>query len=624
MNLCILRLLRGASLAAALAALLSGLAAAAEEAAPIRAASGGAAPAAAAPSAGAPWRHAIAMHGAPALGPGFAHFPYADPSAPMGGRLRRGARGTFDTLNPFLARGQAPFPVRSLVYESLMARSWDEPFSLYGLLAESIASPPDRSFVAFRLREAARFADGSPVTIDDVIWSMETLRDLGRPNFGIYYNQIARVERLGPRAVKFHFEAPDRELPLLIGLMPILPKADFEGRDFQEASFRPPLGSGPYRVASVDPGRSVRFDRDPSYWGRDLPVNAGRHRLDVIDQLYFRDGDTMWEAFKAEGLDLFIDTDPVRWRDGYDFPAAREERILRREAKLRRPSGMEGFVFNTRRPLFQDRRVREALALAFDYDWANATYFAGRMTRITSYFSGSPLGFEGAATREERALLAPFASALPERALESGWRPPATAAPGAHREALVTARALLAKAGWRVRDFSLRDAEGRPFSFEILIDRRAHERLARAFAENLEWLGIAASVRLVDKTQRTERLLTFDYDMIVARWGFSLSPGQEQRFYFGSESRESEGARNYMGVADPAVDAMIDAMLAAEDRAAFETAVRAYDRVLSSGVYVIPWGWRSVDWIAHDAGLRFPERTAAYGFVDDVLWRVPE
>ena len=574
--------------------------------------------------AGASWRHAISMHDEPALPPGFAHLPYADPAAAAGGEMTLGLQGAFDSLNPLALGGEPVWAMRHLVFESLMARNWDEPFTLYGLLAEAVATPEDRSFVAFKLREEARFSDGSPVTIDDVIWSMETLREKGRPNHRYYYGQIARIEKIGPRSVKFHFKKPDRELPLLIGLMPVISKADWAEVDFQKNGFRIPLGSGPYKVGRVDPGRSIRFERDPNYWGATLGVNAGRYRIGRLNHLYFRDSGAIWEAFKAGDLDLFVENDPMRWRDGYGFPAARDGAVLRREVPIRKPSGMEGFVFNTRRPLFEDRRVREAIALAFDYGWVNQTYFAGKMRRIDSYFSGSPLGFDGAAAGAERALLAPFAADLPAGTLERGWRPQRFKDAAGRRAALRKAKALLEQAGWRVRDMALRNAAGRPFVFEILIDKRRHERVARSFAEDLEWLGIKAVVRLVDSAQRAQRAREYDYDMLVYRWSFSLSPGQEQRYYFGATGREEPGTRNYMGVADPAVDAMIDALLAAKSRSDFESAVRAYDRALSSGIYVIPWGWRAEDWIAHDAGLRIPERTPVSGFLREVLWRAPE
>ena len=571
------------------------------------------------------------MHGRPALEPGFAHLPYADPEAKAGGGLRLGATGKFDNLNPFILGGTPVWSIRDLVVESLMARSMDEPFTLYGLLAEKIATPADRSFVAFKLRKEARFSDGSPVTIDDVIWSMETLRDQGRPNHRGYYSQISKVERIGADAVKFHFKKADRELPLLIGFMPVLSKkawleAKTKGIEFKDSGFYRPVGSGPYRIGAVEPARRVVFERNPNYWGRDLPVNAGRHRLGRIDLRYYRDGTTLWEAFKARDIDLFHDLDPVRWATRYGFPAVEQGLIRRREVEIRRPSGMEGFVFNTRRPIFADRRVREALALAFDYSWVNRSFFGGQMLPIKSYFGDSPLGFQNPAGPEERALLEPFLETLPPDVLTNAWRPRRYENEAEHRRALVRARDLLAEAGWRLQGGVLKNAEGAPFRFEILVEtrNRVHERIARSFAENLEWLGVEAAPRLVDGAQHNVRKRTYDYDMMVYRWSLSLSPGQEQRFYFGSSGREKEGTRNYMGVEEKAVDAMIDAILEAKDRDAFEVAVRAHDRVLSSGVYVIPWGWRNEDWVALDQGLRIPERTALYGYRQEVLWRKSE
>ena len=577
---------------------------------------------------GAAWRPAIAMHGDPALGADFRHLPYADPKARGGGALKLGATGKFDNLNPFTLGGTPVWFVRDLVVESLMARSMDEPFTLYGLLAEEIATPPDRSFVAFKLRKEARFSDGTPVTIDDVIWSMETLRDQGRPNHRGYYSQISKVERIGDRAVKFHFKKADRELPLLIGFMPVLSKkawraAAKDGVAFKDSGFYKLVGTGPYRIAKVEPARRVVFERNPDYWGAALPVNAGRYNLDRIDYRYFRDNTARWEAFKAGHIDLYQQTDPLRWKTLYDFPAMREGRLKRETAPIGRPSGMEGFVFNTRRAKFADRRVREAIALAFNYEWVNRSYFGGLMLPVKSYFGDSDLGFSNPASPEERALLGPYLAELPKGVLTDAWRPRAYRDVADHRRALVRARDLLAQAGWRMRDGALRNAQGDPFRFEILteVKKREHERIARSFAENLEWLGVTASVRLVDGAQHTVRKRNYDYDMMIYRWGLSLSPGQEQCFYFGSSGRKEPGTRNYMGVASEAVDAMIDAILEAKDRESFETAVRAHDRVLSAGVYVIPWGWRNQDWLAMDAALQLPKPTPIYGFRPEVLWR---
>lgn len=566
--------------------------------------------------------HGIAMHGPPALPDGFEHLPYANPGAPQGGEIAFGVVGGFDSLNPFILRGRAPWEIQPYTTEPLMGRNWDEPFGLYGLIAETITTPPDRSWVEFKLRPEARFSDGSPVTVEDVIWSMETRAEEGRPGFRAVWDKVASVERPGPGRVRFAFDAPDREAPLILGLAPILKKAQFEGRDFAEPSLEPLIGSGPYVVEDAEPGRALTLRRDRDWWGEGLALNAGQHNLDVIRVEYFRDAAALFDAFKAGEIDVFRDADPVRWAEGYDFPAAREGRVVRTEAPHGRPSGMKGLVFNTRRPPFDDRRVRAALALAFDFAWLNDTLFRGGYERIESYFDNSPLGHEGPATGREREILAPFD--LPEGALDAAYEPPAGAGDGRNRRNLRRATQLLAEADWEVRDGALRDASGEPFRFEILLANAADEQVAGIYADALEALGIEARVRTVDAAQYQERRTDYDFDMIVNEWALSLSPGNEQRLYWGREGVTEPGSRNYMGVDDPAVEASIDALLAAESREDFEAAARALDRALAWGVYVVPF-WRApASWIAHDARLRHPERTPLYGdwigWLPDVWW----
>lgn len=585
----------------------------------------GSARAADTPDAGAPppggFAHAIAMHGAPALGPDFRHVPYADPAAPMQGGIRIGERGAFDSLNPFTIRGRSHWTVREHLYESLLERSWDEPFTLYGLLADGVWTDDARSEVRFRLHPEARFSDGAPVTVEDVIFTLETLREKGKPNHRSYYGQVAAIERTGPREVRFVFAAPNRELPLLLGLMPILPAALWDGRDIAEPSLEVPVGSGPYQLEIVEDGRRLLYRRDPGYWGAGLALNAGRHNFETIEYQFFRDNAALWQAFTAGALDVYPDGDPAHWAEAYDFPAVADGRVLRTEIPHGRASGMEGFVFNARRAMFADRRVRVALAEAFDFAWVNERFFRGGYSRIESYFSGSSLGFRGAAEGGERALLAPYAAQLPEGTLEAGWRPPEGAGDGRNRKALRKAAKLLQDAGWTVRDGVLRNAAGEPFRFEILLGSSRDERIARAFVDAISPLGLQVEMRVVDQAQYQDRLNAFDYDMIVRRWYLSLSPGEEQRFYWGSAAASEPGSRNYMGVQDPVVDAMIDAMLAARTREAFEEAVRALDRALSSGVYVIPFGYLASDRLAHGAALKKPARDALYGHRPDVWWR---
>ncbi len=576
---------------------------------------------AAIPGARAEPAHGIAILGKPALAADFTHFPHANPDAPQGGRVVYGEVGSFDSLNPHIVKGRAPWGMRVHVFESLLVRSYDEPFTLYGLLAESVETPDDRSWVAFHLREEARFSDGSPVTIEDVLFSLETLRDEGRPNHRRYYSRVVKIDYLGERGVRLTFDKPDQELPLLLGLMPILKAADWQGKEFAESTLAPPVASGPYLVESVDAGRSILFRRNPDYWGKYLPVNRGRNNFDEIRYEYFRDDSARFEAFKAGEVRLYRESDPVRWEEGYGFPAALDGRVLRGELGHRRPTGMRGFVMNTRRWQFHDLRVRQALEHVFDFEWINETLYRSAYGRIPSYFGNSELGHRGAATGRERQLLLPFEESLPEGALDGEWRP--TVGDGSERgrrQRLRRARALLEAAGWSVDGGVLRDAGGRALEFEILVRSQTDERIGEIFAKALEPLGIRAATRLVDSAQYQTRLTDYNYDMIVNRWWLSLSPGAEQAFYWGSEGVEKPGTRNYMGVASPAVDAMVDALTSARTRADFTAAARAIDRALSFGVYVIPFWYEPKDRFAWWSEQRKPQRESLYGFQPDVWW----
>ncbi|MCI4664504.1 MAG: extracellular solute-binding protein [Neomegalonema sp.] len=566
--------------------------------------------------------HGLAMHGAPALGPDFSHLSYADPSAPKGGKIVFGEARGFDSLNPYAETGRAPWHMSRMVFESLMIRSWDEPFTLYGLLASDVTTPADRSYVQFTLRPEAKFSNGDPVTVEDVIWTWRTLSEKGRLNLRSYYKQVARVEKRGAHGVRFVFHKPDRELPLLIGMMPILPKNVYAKRDFSAGDLQTPIGSGPYLVEKAEPGSVVRYRRNPDYWGWKLPVNKGRHNFDVVEHVYFGGSAILFEAFTAGTVDLYADNDPAHWVSAYDVPRVKDGRIVKTEIPHSRPSGMRGFVFNTRKKIFADRRVREAIALAFDFAWVNKRFHGGGYARMLSTFSGSVLGFEGAATGLERALLEPFAAALPKGTLDTGWRPPKGKGDGRNRRNLRKARKLLEAAGYRYEKGKLVDSAGKPFTFEILLNSKGDERSAQVLKEALSKLGVDMRIRSVDGAQYRARLGVYDFDMITYYWVMSLSPGQEQRFYWGSAGRKAPQSRNYMGVADPAVDAMIDALLAAKTREEFEAATRALDRVLSSGIYVAPFGYLKKDLVAHTKDLAFPARPPLYGHVYiDTWWR---
>lgn len=554
------------------------------------------------------------MHGAPALPESFDHLPYVNPDAPVGGRAVFGEIGGFDSLNPYILRGTAPWAVGAHMVETLMARNYAEPFSLYGLLAESIETPPDRSWVIFRLRPEARFSDGSPVTVEDVIWSLETLGTEGHPRYRNSWAAVRSISPVGERGVRIDFNEPNRELPLILGLRPVLKKAQWAGRDFTRSGLEPLIGSGPYLISEVEPGRYITFRRNPDWWGRNLPINRGLNNFAEIRYEYFRNGDALWGALKTGAISIFVDADPVRWAEGYDFPAVTEGRLKRGEIPHSRPTGMQGFVFNTRRAPLDDRRVREALALTFDWEWVNKRLFRGQYTRIESYFANSPLGFRGPAEGRERALLTSFADRLPPDTLEQGWRPPKSDGSGRDRRNLRRAARLLDEAGWRIVDGRRADAEGRALSLEVLVHSTENETMASLWRDALARLGVELRVRRVDDAQFRLRRQSYDYDITVNRWGMSLSPGTEQRLYFGSQGRERPGTRNYMGVADPAVDAMIDALLAAEGQEDFVAAVRALDRVLSAGIYVVPFGTLPADRVVWKAGMTRPRTTSLYGW----------
>jgi len=567
--------------------------------------------------------HAIAMHGEPAWPADFTAPTYANPAAPKGGQLVQGVLGTFDSLNPFIVKGLPAANIRGYVVESLLARGYDEPFTLYGLLAESVETDAARSFVTFAINPSARFSDGKPVTPDDVIFSWQLLRDHGRPNYRIYYAKVAKVEALDARRVRFDLSgADDRELPLIIGLMPVLAKHAVDTETFEDTTFQPLTGSGPYTVSAVKPGESVTFERDAKYWGRDLPINRGLWNFDRIRFDYYRDGNTHFEAFKKGLYDLRVETDPGRWQTAYDFPALREGKVVKEEFPYGLPKGMDGLVFNTRRPMFSDIRVREAILNLFDFEWINHTYFFDRYRRTASYFDGCDLSAHGvAADARERELLAPFPGAVRPDIMDGAWAPPKTDGSGRDRHGLRRAFALFREAGYALKGTVLTHmASGRPLTFEILTTTRDQERLALAFVRSLKRAGIDASVRNVDATQFERRRIAFDFDMMQYRWEQSLSPGNEQFFYWGSEAADQQGSRNYMGVKSKAVDAMIGAMLSATTRADFVAATRALDRVLLSGFYVIPLYYPPVQWVARWTTIAHPGPTSLFGYLPETWW----
>jgi peptide/nickel transport system substrate-binding protein len=572
------------------------------------------------------------MHGAPALPANYSHMPYANPDAPKGGRLVQGLLGSFDSLNPLIVRGVAVQQIRGYgfergyVYESLMARGDDEAFTLYGLLADSVETDDIRSYVTFHLDAKARFSDGQPVRAEDVLFSWALLRDHGRPNHRQYYSKVAQAEALDPLTVRFDFGGvPDRELPLILGLMPVLPKHAINVATFEETSMSPPIGSGPYRVTAVKPGASVTFTRNADYWGRDLPVNRGLWNFDEIRLDFYREANGQFEAFKRGLYDFRDEREPLRWHDGYDFQAARDGEVIRDTIKTGVPNPSEYLVFNTRRPLFSDIRVRQALTLLFDFEWINHNYFFDLYARSAGFFAGSELSAYGrAADDRERELLKPFGSDIAPDILDGSYRLPVTDGSGRDRTTLRSALTLLSQAGYDLDGTVLRQRSTKtPFTFEILVTTRDQERVALAYVRDLKRAGIEATVRSVDAVQFDQRRLGFDFDMIQNRWDQSLSPGNEQWFYWGSRAADSQGTRNYMGAKDPAIDAMIAAMLAARERPGFVSAVRALDRALISGFYAIPLFNVREQWIARWNRIERPSTTALTGYLPETWWQRP-
>tara|TARA_R110002020_G_scaffold37872_29_gene114336 strand:+ start:123 stop:1952 length:1830 start_codon:yes stop_codon:yes gene_type:complete len=571
--------------------------------------------------------HGIALYGEPALPEGFSHLPYANPDAPKGGSVVFGNAGSFDSLNPFIAKGRVPWQMSFWGYESLMGRSWDEPFSLYGLIAESIETPEDRAWVEFTLRPEARFSDGSPVTVEDVIWSFETLGSEGHPRYLAFASKIESIEPTGPRSLRITFNEDNRELAMIAGLRPILQKAQWEGKSFSEGLIENiPIGTGPYVVSDYDIGRSVTFRRNPDYWAADLPLVRGAANFDELRIEFFGDDAVLFEAFKAGEISAVREFNAEKWETQYTFPAIQNGDIVKSEIPHRKPSGMTGFAMNTRRPPFDDWRVREAMLLAFNFEFINDTMTGGAQWRITSYFSGSELAMRhGPADDEVRALLEPFADTLLPDALDA-YDLPVGDGTARNRGNLRRATRLLAQAGWTVENGRLVDANGQPFTFTVLL-RQADQTMARVldiYTQALEKLGITVRIDQVDDAQYTEREASLDFDMIPFRRALSLSPGNEQRFYWGSDVADSPGTRNLPGIESPAVDAMIDRILSVKTPESFETSVRALDRVLTTGRYIIPiWNYE-VGRIAHVKQMEYSNNIPIYGdgpyFMPDFWW----
>jgi microcin C transport system substrate-binding protein len=565
--------------------------------------------------------HAIAMHGEPKYGPDFEHFDYVNPDAPKGGTLRLAASGTFDSFNPFIPKGAA---FGQIGIETLLTGSADEPFSEYGLIAESIEMPEDRSWVIFQIRPQARWHDGEPITADDVLWSFDTLISKGNPFYRFYYRSVEAPQKLGERRVKFGFkERGNRELPLIAGQIPVLPKHywEREENDFEKTTLTPPLGSGPYRIADFEPGRFVELERVEDYWGRSIPVNVGLNNFDRIRFDFFRDDTVIRQALKSGEIDYREENQAKAWALDYDVPPVNRGWLQKEAVAHGRPTGMQAFVMNMRRALFEDPRVRRALSYAFDFEWTNKHLFHDQYTRTQSFFSNSELAARGLPQGEELEILQRYRGRIPDAVFTTPFRAPSTDGSGWPRENLKTAVGLLESAGWVVREMALVNGEtGEPFQFEILLVSQAFERIVLPFVRNLKRLGIDARVRLVDSSQYINRLRSFDFDMIIFSWGQSDSPGNEQRNYWSSEAADSPAARNFSGIKDPAVDELIEGVIKAPDRESLVARTRALDRVLLHGHYVIPNWHIRVDRILYWNKFSRPGITPKNGTSTDYWW----
>lgn len=569
------------------------------------------------------------MHGEPALQADYKAFPYVNPNVKKGGHITYGVVGTFDNLNPFIlksmrttARGMWDPQYGNLIYESLMQRSRDEPFTMYGLLAESVEWDEARRFIQFNLNPAARWSDGQPVTPDDVIFSFELLRDKGRVPFSARLNTVDRMEKVGDHSVRFTFnEKADRETPLILALSPVLPKHAIDPAKFDQTSLTAPIGSGPYRIKNVNPGESIVFERNPDYWAKDLPSKVGHDNYDLITIDYFLQETTLFEAFKKGDVDIYEDGSPGHWAAAYNFPAVTSGAVVRDVFEPKLPSGMLGFVFNTRRPVFANPKVREGLTLAFDFEWVNRNLSSNAYTRTESYWQNSDLSSFGVpADEHELAMLGPIKDRIDPAVLDGSYRLPVSDGTGRDRTVLRKAVDLLKQGGFTIKNGKMVDAKGHQLAFEIMTQNTDQERLAIAFRRSLELLGVAVTIRTVDDSQYQRRTMAFDYDMIIKSFTSSLSPGTEQIGRWGSAARDREGSENFAGVADPDVDTLVSHILSAHTAEDFRDAVRSFDRMLISGHYVVPLYHVDQQWVARRKRIGHPEDVPLYGYQLPTWW----
>ncbi len=563
-------------------------------------------------------RHGLSIHGELKYPANFTHFDYVNPDAPKGGTVRYSAIGTFDTLNPYVIRGVAG----PIVFDTLTAPAQDEASVAYGLIAESFEIPADHTSVTFHLRREAKFQDGSPITPEDVIWTLQMLREKGKPFYRNYYGDVTKAEKIGDHSVKFSFKSSDNaELPLILGQLPVLSKAYWNGKDFEATTLEAPLRSGPYKVESLEPGRSITFRRDPNYWGQNLPVNKGRNNFDVIRYDYYRDSNVALEAFKADQYDIRRENSSKNWSTGYDSPALKAGLFKMEAIPNEVPTGMQAFGFNLRNELFKDPKVRQALAYAFDFEWSNKNLFYGMYSRTKSYFSNSELASQGLPSVDELAVLEKYKDRLPPEVFSKTYEPPKTDATGNIRDNLREGLRLLKEAGWTVKGKNLvNDKTGKPFTFEILLYEPVFERIALPFKQNLERLGITMNIRTVDIAQYQKRMDDRDFEMAIVSFPQSDSPGNEQRDYWSSAAAKDPASRNELGIADPVIDELIELLIQSPDHKTLVTRVRALDRVLLWGFYTIPqWHYSKFNVAAWERFGR-PAKAPKYEVGLDTWW----
>ena len=564
--------------------------------------------------------HGIAMHGLPMHGSDEKHLPYVNPDAPKGGVLRLGVYGSFDNLNRIAFNGSRAAGL-GYINDTLMRRVWDEAFSLYGLIAEYAEMPEDRSSITFYINPKAKFHDGSPITREDVLFSLETFQNKGTPNQKKTYGKVIKTELVDQNGIKMIFvNNEDKELPLIIaGFLPIVPKKYYENIDVTKTFLDIPLGSGPYTIESLEPGRQIKYQRVKDYWAKDLLANKGQYNFDTLIYDYYKDSNVLLEAFKVGEYDYRREYNAKRWQSNYTFDAVDRGDVILQEMKNDRPTGMNALVMNSRKEIFNNPQVRLALSYAYDHEWINKALYNNAYTRTDSYFDNSPLASSGLPSENELKLLNPWKNQLPKEIFNQTYQPPVSDGSGMPRDNLRIAKKILEGEGWFVEDGKLMK-DGKEFAFEFLIVSPSVEKIALAFQKTLEVLGITMSVRTVDSSQYQARMLNYDFDMIKASWNVSLSPGNEQQFYWGSEVGKKDGSKNYAGVNSPVVDSLIETLIGAKTREELTTAIHALDRVLLWGHYVIPLYHSNTDRIAYWNFLEFPDEIPLYGLVIESWW----